>query len=163
MTAHFINVGQGDATLLEFPCGAVLLFTGDLELSAIETLRTNYDGTSLLDVKVWHVGHHGSGNGTTNTFLKVITPELAIISMGTSSNSITRGYGHPPWEAFQQLKAAIQQNHETGGIYSPVANSRNNYSRRLVKKNIYATAGDKNILVRAQLDGTLTVTRKYEP
>ena len=25
MTAHFIDVGQGDATLLEFPCGAILI------------------------------------------------------------------------------------------------------------------------------------------
>ena len=25
MRAHFINVGQGDAVLLEFPCGAVLV------------------------------------------------------------------------------------------------------------------------------------------
>lgn len=28
MTAHFINVGQGDATLLEFDCGAVLIDAG---------------------------------------------------------------------------------------------------------------------------------------
>ena len=28
MAAHFIDVGQGHATLLEFPCGAVLIDTG---------------------------------------------------------------------------------------------------------------------------------------
>lgn len=31
MAAHFIDVGQGDATLLEFPCGAVLIDTGGEE------------------------------------------------------------------------------------------------------------------------------------
>ena len=28
MRAHYINVGQADATLLEFPCGAILIDAG---------------------------------------------------------------------------------------------------------------------------------------
>lgn len=33
VTAHFINVGKGDATLLEFPCGAILVDAGGDENS----------------------------------------------------------------------------------------------------------------------------------
>lgn len=35
MVAHFINVGQGDATLLEFSCGAVLIDTGGENTSRV--------------------------------------------------------------------------------------------------------------------------------
>jgi beta-lactamase superfamily II metal-dependent hydrolase len=28
MTAHFINIGQGESVLLEFPCGAMLIDAG---------------------------------------------------------------------------------------------------------------------------------------
>ena len=41
MRAHFINVGQGDSTLLEFPCGAILVDTGG-------ELNDEYDGVAAL-------------------------------------------------------------------------------------------------------------------
>ena len=41
MRVHFIDVGQGDATLLEFPCAAILIDTG------LET-NTSYDGKEAL-------------------------------------------------------------------------------------------------------------------
>jgi competence protein ComEC len=41
MRAHFIDVGQGDATLLEFPCGAALIDTG-------AELNSGFDGVEKL-------------------------------------------------------------------------------------------------------------------
>ncbi len=38
MNAHFINVGQGDATLLEFPCGAILVDAGAQDQEHVEIL-----------------------------------------------------------------------------------------------------------------------------
>jgi len=40
MSAHFINVGQGDATLLEFPCGAVLIVSGTQDQAAFAAEKT---------------------------------------------------------------------------------------------------------------------------
>jgi competence protein ComEC len=38
MRAHFINVGQADATLLEFPCGAILIDAGAQDVSSQQAL-----------------------------------------------------------------------------------------------------------------------------
>ena len=38
MYAHFINVGQGDATLLEFPCGAILIDTGAQDNDCVDEM-----------------------------------------------------------------------------------------------------------------------------
>lgn len=45
MRVHFIDVGQGDATLVEFPCGAVLLDTGGEEWPE---RRPQYSSTPVL-------------------------------------------------------------------------------------------------------------------
>src|SRR5579862_4109638 len=38
MRAHFIDVGQGASTLLEFPCGAVLIDTGAQDKNHVDNL-----------------------------------------------------------------------------------------------------------------------------
>ena len=43
MRAHFINVGQGDATLLEFTCGAVLIDAGGQNSTSVSALTTYLD------------------------------------------------------------------------------------------------------------------------
>ena len=39
MFAHYINVGQANATLLEFPCGAVLIDAGDQDAKTKQHLK----------------------------------------------------------------------------------------------------------------------------
>src|SRR4051794_29520640 len=40
MRAHFIDVGQGASTLLEFPCGAILIDAGGQDAAHTEALAT---------------------------------------------------------------------------------------------------------------------------
>ncbi|SHI81540.1 MBL fold metallo-hydrolase [Desulfosporosinus lacus] len=63
------------------------LFEGDAEdISEEEMLRNRQN----LKATVLKVGHHGSKSSTTSEFLKAVSPQYAIISVGADNE-----YGHP--------------------------------------------------------------------
>lgn len=70
------------------------VFTGDMGASTERLLIETYD---LCDAEVLFVGHHGSKYSTSEEFLKTITPEVGIISVGENS------YGHPTTEAMERM------------------------------------------------------------
>jgi competence protein ComEC len=90
------------------------LFTGDAEkTSEMEMIETWTDGK--LDCDVLRVGHHGSGTSTNLAFLKLVTPELAVISCGEDNK-----YGHPHAEVLDRLAPyvgeSIYRTDELGSI-----------------------------------------------
>ena len=48
MKAHFIDIGQGDATLLEFPCGVAMIDTGGERWPSEERVAARYDSNPVL-------------------------------------------------------------------------------------------------------------------
>ncbi len=70
------------------------LITGDMGMSTERMLIEKYD---LCDVEVLFVAHHGSKYSTSEEFLKEVTPEIGIISVGEN------GYGHPSAEAMERM------------------------------------------------------------
>lgn len=74
------------------------LFTGDAEdISENEMLSSGQD----LKANVLKVGHHGSGTSTTSSFLKAVSPQYAIISVGLDND-----YGHPAASTLSRLSGA---------------------------------------------------------
>ena len=69
-----------------------VLLTGDIE--------ENEDKLDVDDVDILKVSHHGSKNGTSEEFLRRITPEIAVISAGKDNR-----YGHPSKETIERLRA----------------------------------------------------------
>ena len=70
------------------------LFTGDAGKAAEKELLE----TSLPDIDVLKVGHHGSKTSTMPEFLNVLKPEYAVITTGKNS------YGHPSKETMTRLQ-----------------------------------------------------------
>ncbi len=75
------------------------LFTGDAEAeSEQEMLLSSWQNPKADVLKV---GHHGSHSSTTATFLDIVSPDYAVISVGKDND-----YGHPHAETMAKLAAA---------------------------------------------------------
>ena len=73
-----------------------LLITGDMSGSTEKKLVETY---ALPNIEVLVVSHHGSRYSSNIRFLKAVTPEAAVISVGDNN------YGHPSEEPLQRLLA----------------------------------------------------------
>lgn len=72
------------------------LFTGDIEETGQKELMK--DANEKLKSDVLKVSHHGSYNASDLDFLKLVNPELAIISAGEGNS-----YGHPHFSTLEKL------------------------------------------------------------
>ena len=138
---------------------ASFLFSGDLEEPAIETLVDYYDGTPRLNIDVYHVGHHGSYNGSTTSFLGAMSPKVALISVGPFDRETqwtAWQYGHPRDTAVDMLEHAVSLTRPSKRVH--IATAVKDFKTETMTKAIYATGWDGNVDITARMDGTLAVT-----
>ena len=148
---------------------ASFIFTGDLEEDGISTVVDYYYPSGItegpLDVDVYHVGHHGSYNATTTEWLDLISPEIAVISVGewtygqgTNNKFTTWWYGHPRRVTIKKLEDYLPKSKKRSQYIKPkLAKEPANFRAKKIKKKIYATAWDNNIKIRATAYGTFIV------
>lgn len=89
---------NNDSIAVRFVYGdVVILFTGDAEAGA-ETAMV--ERGLPLQADILHMGHHGSRTSSTEGFLAVVGPRVAIYSAGRDNS-----YGHPHQEALARVAA----------------------------------------------------------
>lgn len=74
-----------------------ILFTGDITNEILDSLLDS----SVPNVNIIKIPHHGSANGLNKKFLKLADPEVSVISAGRNNR-----YGHPHKEILGLLNAA---------------------------------------------------------
>lgn len=79
--------------------GKRILITGDLVLDDEQDMIKYYKNTNKLRCDVLKVAHHGSKYSTSNEFLDIVEPKLAIVQVGKNNM-----YGHPTKETLKRLK-----------------------------------------------------------
>ncbi|MEL7609050.1 MAG: ComEC/Rec2 family competence protein [Bacillota bacterium] len=74
-----------------------ILLTGDAE-APTESFALNSLPASYFKATVLKLGHHGSSTSTSEAFLKAVSPEIAVASLGKDND-----YGHPHAETLALL------------------------------------------------------------
>lgn len=75
-----------------------MLFTGDIEEETEKVFVSKYEGTDILNSTVLKVAHHGSKSSSTEEFLNLVQPKIALIGVG--ENNL---YGHPNTDVLARL------------------------------------------------------------
>lgn len=89
-----------------------MLFTGDIEAKTENDLVSRYG--KKLQSTVLKVAHHGSSTSSTYNFLKVVQPQLALISCGDKEK-----YNHPNKKVlgtFEYLQIPVKVTSQNGEI-----------------------------------------------
>jgi competence protein ComEC len=93
------NEPNANSIVLRLDYGSFsMLLAGDAEEQTEHRLETK---ELKLDARVLKVGHHGSKYASSESFLKRVKPEIAIVSCGAWNR-----YGHPSQSVLDRLKAA---------------------------------------------------------
>lgn len=97
--SRYYDDHNNDSLVLKITYGGTsFLFTGDVNYDAEQDIL---DAQNNISATVLKVGHHGSENATSYTFLREVMPQYAIISCGEEN-----GYGHPAEAVLSRLRDA---------------------------------------------------------
>ncbi|MFD6505911.1 MULTISPECIES: DNA internalization-related competence protein ComEC/Rec2 [unclassified Bacillus (in: firmicutes)] len=90
--------GENDSSIVLWARlgGLTWLFTGDLEEEGEKFIVSTYPD---LRANILKVAHHGSKTSSTDPFLSLVQPSVAIISVGERNR-----YGHPHKEVIERFK-----------------------------------------------------------
>ena len=118
---------NNDSVVLSVRFGErTILLTGDIEKATEELLRT-----TVRQADVVKVPHHGSRTSSTEPFVSVVRPRVAVISVGQTSM-----FGHPHPEVVDRWKGIGAQVLTTGrsGMITVTTDGRDLVVERFVKE-----------------------------
>ncbi len=141
-----------------------LLFPGDLEerygqpgKAGIERLVEKYQGGSLLDVDILHIGHHGSHNGNSDALMQAATPEVAVFSSGPACprpDYSAWQHAHPRKETLDEVLPNVTGLRSAAIKIPFFPRHESEPELRSTNKAVYGTAWDGHTVLTVKLDGS---------
>lgn len=150
---------------------STFIFGGDGEdikdpacAAEIPTLIDRYKRTNLLHADVYKADHHGSANGTDKPWMQAIRPKVVIITAGkhdpahrTPDGFDAFDFGHPRESVIKIMEGNMTGLRKQAVTVETMDGVRRIHSNRLIKKNIYCTCWDGDIVINVGADGALDV------
>lgn len=101
-----------------------MLFTGDIEEIAEKEIVSIYENADILKSSILKIAHHGSKTSTTEEFLKLVDPRIALIGVGRNNL-----FGHPSDEVVKRLEEINVKVYRTdlNGEIEIIVNNKGNY------------------------------------
>ena len=90
------DINNNSIVLMMSYCDTDFLFMGDAEEEAESSMIA---AGALTDIDILKVGHHGSRSSSSQAFLNIVQPEVAIYMAGEDNT-----YGHPHPETIEALE-----------------------------------------------------------
>jgi competence protein ComEC len=161
------NENNDTLTVLVRYKGTAMLFSGDAEsesapdcVSEISHLLKRFKRTSLLNIDLYKVGHHGSHNGTSPDYLRRMTPKISIISAGNKEtqspgNFHAFQFGHPREKAVKIIEDATTLRRKSSKIVYTMTAVQEILPNRSMEKAVYCTCWDGDIVVGINKNGRM--------
>jgi len=136
---------------------ASFLLMGDLEEDGLNQLGHWSYPSRLLDVDVFKVPGHGSSESASPGILKVVSPRIAVVSVGPHNR--TWGFtafkaGLPRLSAMKMLQQYVTTKRLPQRAFH-VATGPRKYEKHWISKSVYATAWDGHVVIEAATNGWL--------
>ncbi len=129
--------------LLEHSSGSYL-FTGDATVHAeraVVASLTDAEKARFAEVEVYHAGHHGADNSSSDELLSLIAPKMAVITVGAGNN-----HGHPTQNTLDKLKVYCDENIYRSDLHGNILLLANTTDIQLVTNNeVVGNLGEKKI------------------
>ncbi len=140
---------------------ASFMFMGDLELEASHDMFKQYDlNPKVFDADVLLVPHHASENATNDDLIGKITPEIAIIQMGSRTSEGAKDYSHPRGKVIallqDQPEIVSDKRTDTPKFWAYPSGGAP-LKEIQIKQAIYGTGWEGTIVVTATAKGTYQI------
>ncbi len=139
---------------------ASFLFTGDLEDRGERDLRTQFQSNiDVFDVDIYQVSHHGADDDTSDEFLEIMSPNIAIVSMGDptlQARNTAFDHGHPRTgllSVLQDEPAVIADFRDPAEEFLAAAAQDVVQQPTLIERAIFGTGWEGTVIVGASTTG----------